>query len=204
MRIIRAKKKDTETQPAKRLDQTRIIRKSELDAQLIAEKILADAKAEAQRYCEQAESETQALRERTLDAAQATATEIRVRAERDASELLTARQEELSSLAVAIARKIVGEEIRSDADTICRIVARCLDEAGQSRRLVLRINPNDEPAIREQLETLRSLTQATLISVAIDETIPTAGCIVETDRGQIDGRLESQLKAIEKGLRSRR
>jgi flagellar assembly protein FliH len=199
-RIIRAKAGNQSTHKAKRLGQTRVVRKNELDAKVIVEKMIADATANAQGIRDDAKRDAQLEGQRIVEAAKSHATEIRMRAEVDVAEFVQERREELSTLGVAIARKILGAEIRSSPDVVCQIVSRCLEEAAASRKIILRVNPHDADRISNQLGELNTIAEHAVITLQRDETIPQAGCIIETERGQIDGRLETQLRAIQKGL----
>ena len=68
------------------------------------------------------------------------------------------------------------------------------DEAFEALDFVVNVLKEHE----KDLLTVIDQTQS--ISVKEDEEIPAGGCIVETELGTVDARLETQLRAIKKAL----
>jgi type III secretion protein L len=151
---------------------TRIIRGEGLDLKQLREEAYAEGLA----------------RGREEGRAEAAALLARAQAER-------AREREGSStaavaLAVELAARIVGEAARDPA-----VAARVAEEARRAAggaRPTLRVNPEDLPAV-----------EASLVGCAFiaDPAISRGGCVVETEWGRLDARLETQLERLAAALR---
>ncbi|HEY7726619.1 MAG TPA: FliH/SctL family protein [Anaeromyxobacteraceae bacterium] len=102
-----------------------------------------------------------------------------------------------------VARKILESEVRTSPEPLFALVKSALRRAGDARRVVLRLAPDD--AARVQTETGRaSLDGVTAARVEVfpDPALQPGDCLVETDFGQIDGRLETRIAELRRAVRS--
>lgn len=102
-----------------------------------------------------------------------------------------AQLEEALSLATALAARIIGEAARDPAVT-ARVVAQSLAQAESSRPRV-RLHPGALDAARAALGAACELVP--------DPSLAPGGCIVETEWGQLDARVEVALRALADALR---
>lgn len=112
--------------------------------------------------------------------------------------VLKEAEPEVIRMVMEIAEKVIGREIERGA--VLDIVQQTI---GQSvgQKIVLRINPQDIPRIKkEERRLLAAIGEGRSILVKEDGTIPAGGCIVETELGTVDARLETQMGAIRKAL----
>lgn len=104
---------------------------------------------------------------------------------------------EVIRLAVAIAEKIVRHEIRIHPEVSIELVRETLQMVTGSARLRIRLHPEDEQhmgmAAREMAHALSGVAEVHLVP---DETVAPGGCLVETEHGAVDGRLDAQLDRI--------
>jgi flagellar biosynthesis/type III secretory pathway protein FliH len=113
---------------------------------------------------------------------------------------------QLLKLAVEIAEKIIRCEVQTDSAVVERIATEALQHAVGKRQILIRVHPDD-------LETLQSVEpelRAALDSVREFEIVPDrrggerrmarGGCVVETESGIIDARLEAQLAEVQNRL----
>ena len=104
-------------------------------------------------------------------------------------------------LAVAIAARVVRQELRQHPEITLTLVREALELAAGSSGVRLRLNPEDYESLGTQVKTLidgiSSLGEA---EVTADAAISRGGCRVETRFGTIDQQFESQLKRIEEEL----
>jgi flagellar biosynthesis/type III secretory pathway protein FliH len=98
---------------------------------------------------------------------------------------------ELIRLATAIARKIVGEELRTSPEAIVAIVREAL-AAARGERIVIRVHPSAAALVR------KSVGQE--VQVTASESVAPGGCVIESEFGIVDGQLETQLRVIERAL----
>jgi flagellar biosynthesis/type III secretory pathway protein FliH len=74
-------------------------------------------------------------------------------------------------------------------------------ESALGERITVHLNPEDHKVITASNEEFRDAFDRTKrIVFKEDEAIMKGGCVVETEVGTIDARLETQLKAIKKAL----
>ncbi len=99
----------------------------------------------------------------------------------------------LGRLAVEIASRILRAEIEQRPETVLAIAKAALAEATNATRVRLRANPFHIPILRERKEALLALSPMLRdIELVEDEGI-VGGCVIDSDGGVIDARIELQL-----------
>jgi flagellar assembly protein FliH len=112
-------------------------------------------------------------------------------------------EKETVELALAIAKKIVGYEVTTKKELVLRVVREALNKVADHDRINIRINPSDFQVCRDvnfQLSELIDNTES--ITFEEDDKIHKGGCIIETNLGDIDARIEKQLHVIEETFKS--
>lgn len=183
---------------------------------IIKNQIVA-ARAEAARILEEAEQTAAEIRSQALEEAENLRAEAyREGAENSLSEfeqsLIEAREvrervwreteKDLLRLAVRLAEKIVGREIKKDSKAIVDIVTVALQNARQQEKLTIRINPADLPEIEKETEKFSSSGRARFVDFVADPRVAAGGCLIESEVGTIDARLETQFRVLERALLS--
>jgi flagellar biosynthesis/type III secretory pathway protein FliH len=163
-----------------------IIEGEVFDARQEAKRILDAARAEAERLREAARRDGFAAgREEGLAAVSDKLVRAAAAAERSAA----ADEDALVRLAVRIAEKIIRRQLDLAPDTV-RDVARAALAAARARdRLTLHVHPEDA-----------ALVAPLGVPVVADPAVARGGCVVDTDLGRFDARLDVQLAAIERAL----
>jgi len=177
-------------------------------AQRQAEQILHDAHIQAERLADEAHRQRtfliEAARQEGYAAGLAEWNTILVEAWRSYERLLAQGETELIQLAVRIAEKIVGEELKINADAIVCIVREAVRLARRARTLLIQVSPECEMRVRDNIDSFRSLLgNSAVITVIADPGVAPGGCLVESDVGIIDARLETQLNSLEQALLGR-
>jgi flagellar biosynthesis/type III secretory pathway protein FliH len=107
---------------------------------------------------------------------------------------------EMIKLVMTIAEKIIGKMVRENESSIKSIVRQAVESA-LGERITVKLNPEDYKIVSEDEHDFKDVFDRTKrIVFKEDETIKKGGCMVETEVGTIDARLETQLKAIRKAL----
>jgi flagellar biosynthesis/type III secretory pathway protein FliH len=120
-------------------------------------------------------------------------------AERDRS--LVATEREVVSLAVAVARKVIGRELEEPSRTaVVELAAHAIKEARERRHVILRVSPTDSAAARAAEGRLGALLARGALSVREDSSLSPGDVVVETESGRIDARVETQLAALARDL----
>lgn len=110
-------------------------------------------------------------------------------------------EEDLIKLSLLIAEKIVRKEIQLDGEITKRVLTEAISYLGGATKIFVRVNRQDLPTLAEGEEEIRRLfLDAKTITFVEDETILPGGCIIETDLGRIDARLETRLSLMKKEL----
>ena len=107
----------------------------------------------------------------------------------------------LLPLAVAIAERLVRRELRCSADISLNWIREALELVSGNDPLRLRVNPIEFQTRREMIEELlrqQGLTEN--VELVADDAVSAGGCLVDTPFGNIDQRLETQLKRLEEEL----
>jgi flagellar assembly protein FliH len=110
-------------------------------------------------------------------------------------------QQKAVHLAARIAELVIRRELKHSPEITLDLVREALELASGSARIELRLNPADRKSLREGAEELATrLGKLGPAAVVADPKVSPGGCIVSTDFGDIDQRIESQLARIEQEL----
>ncbi len=178
------------------------------------EAILREAREEADRIVRAAESRVAEVERAARDRGMAEAeSQIQARVERaveeyrerlsvSLEELMRLRSEiaaevehDLVRLALEIARKIVHREVTVDRDVALTLARVALGRLHSRAAATVRLHPNDYAYAFEHRERL-SIDAA--VEIIEDRTVSPGGCIVVSDHGEIDARIEQQFAEIER------
>jgi flagellar assembly protein FliH len=98
-------------------------------------------------------------------------------------------------LALAIAQKIIGHEI-AYGSIIGHVVKAAMKKVSDPRHLTLRLNPKDVDAVNGLQRESPADEFGSGWRVEADESIQRGGCMIETKLGDVDARIEQQIKII--------
>jgi flagellar assembly protein FliH len=105
-------------------------------------------------------------------------------------------EREVVKLAIEVARKIVHREIQVDKAIIQTLVRVALSHVSEKSAMTVRLNPVDYSFLLEQRNEL-SENEGCEISLLSDKSIERGGCLVQTECGDIDARIEEKFKEVE-------
>lgn len=106
--------------------------------------------------------------------------------------------EEVVRLALAVARKVIKRELRQDPTVIVDSVRAALKKAALKEEVVVKVHPMDAETLREsKAMLLRELEEVNSLRIEVDERLSRGDALVECPLGELDLRLERQLKEIE-------
>jgi type III secretion protein L len=104
-------------------------------------------------------------------------------------------------LAGKMAQKIVGRAVAQDAGVVAEIAAEALGTCRiDVASLRVRVHPEELAAVEQRRDRLAARAPGVLIEVVADEGVSRHGCVIDTPRGRVDARLETQLAALERAL----
>lgn len=122
----------------------------------------------------------------------------KVRAER--AMMMEQAESEALDLAFALARRIVGKSVELDPLLVRQIVGEVAQSARGRRSVVIRIHPDDRPLVESQKGVLVETLEGAAVFFDDDASLQRAECVIETEVGRIDGRLETQLSILRNAL----
>lgn len=109
-------------------------------------------------------------------------------------------EEKIIKLVMMISEKVIGKIVQDSKEAIKSVVRQALESA-LGERILIRLSPEDYKIIKSaESEFSEMLDRTKRINFKEDESISQGGCLVETEVGTIDARLETQLEAIRKAL----
>ena len=114
------------------------------------------------------------------------------------NEIYHALEREVVELALAIARKVVCQEVSTNKDVVVCVAKEALSRVEAPGKIKIRLNPADYQFINEtknQISTL--LEHVDKVTFEAEDSISSGGCVIETNLGEIDARIEKQLQVVE-------
>lgn len=100
-----------------------------------------------------------------------------------------------------VARRILEAEVRQSPEALFALVRSALRRAGESRRVAVRVAPEDAVLLQSEAgrAALEGMTAARVEFVA-DPSLQRGDCLVDTDFGQVDGRLTTRLAEVRRAV----
>jgi flagellar assembly protein FliH len=112
-------------------------------------------------------------------------------------------ENEVVDLALAIARKVICREIEVDKEVVVCVAREALAKVEAPGKIKIKLNPSDLQFIDETKYQLSELIgNIDNVTLEAEGNIQSGGCVVETDLGEIDARIENQLQSVEESFRS--
>jgi len=181
-------KKIVESSKKKSLD-TEAEAKKTLDGEIKAEKDkgreegkeagFAEGKAEVERLI----SRTQVMLERAQD---------------KRGEILKETEKEIVDLVLLIARKVIKVISENQKDIIVSNVIEALRKVRAKGDVIIRVNLADLKLATEHKQDFINMVEGVkTIHIVEDSSVDNGGCIIETDFGEIDARISSQIAELE-------
>ena len=119
--------------------------------------------------------------------------------EAQASWLQRAEVEALD-LAVEMARRILGRELRLDPGAAGEGARAALAAAGRRRSIRVRLHPDGVAQLRDGKAALGAAVEGSALELLADPGLLPGDVVVETEAGQVDGRISSRLECFRSAL----
>jgi len=183
----------------------KVLKREAFEAVRDARDVVTSAQERARQIIGDAERERDAIREQARqegnDKSLAEWNAVLAQARHRADELAKGWEETMLRLSVRLAEKIIGEELKLHPETIVAIVREVLNGTRVGKHLTIQVNEGDAQQVRSRIDRLReSLGAATDVDIVASPSIRSGGCVVESELGIVDARLETQLKCLEEVL----
>lgn len=107
----------------------------------------------------------------------------------------------LVELATEIARKIIGEHLQADPHWTADHVKRLLSRRRDKSSITLCVSPAEFPKMAEiRTELMMAVDSQAELKIVPDATVDDGGCVIRTEFGSIDARIDTQLSEIRTAL----
>ena len=120
---------------------------------------------------------------------------------RQRREMLVELQPQVVRIAVEVARRVVRRELLTDPGMIGRTVQSALEQVAAASHARVRVHPLDAQVLQATIrELLPASDEAASVEIIPDGSIERGGCVIESDRGIVDARLETQFEEMQARL----
>jgi flagellar assembly protein FliH len=110
-------------------------------------------------------------------------------------------EREVVKLAVEVAKKIVHREIQADPEIIQTLVKVALSHVAEKSAVTVHLHPSDYNYILEHRSELSSGPEdGREVVLLADKSIERGGCLIQTECGDIDARIEEEFREVERGF----
>ena len=114
----------------------------------------------------------------------------------------TEAEAQLLELTLTLAEVVIRHEVSCRPEAVRETLQAALEMAADNGNLKVHLNPEDLDSIKQFLPQLEQrLNSTTRLEIEGDPAISQGGCLLETDAGIIDARLEEQLETLRQQLR---
>lgn len=182
----------------------RLVKREVLDRVQHAQQALEDAEQEAAQIIADAQARAEQLHQEAhkqgIEQGQREALEHLGRARAEYDRLLRAQEQDMLDLALGIAQRIINRTVALDPSVIRDVVAQTLEQVRHKRQILVLLNPEDMRRLEPDRAALQGVVEGASLYFDEDPQISPGGCVIETESGRIDARLEVQLAAIRAAL----
>lgn len=114
-------------------------------------------------------------------------------------QLVGQAEREIVELVIEATQSVIGARIETDAELVHETVRRALERAGSQNVIRVRVSPSEQERVAVRLAEERGAL--TPFEVLADGTVQVGGCMVDTEAGRVDARLDVQIDEIAALLR---
>jgi flagellar assembly protein FliH len=117
------------------------------------------------------------------------------------NEIIEESETQLINLVLLISKKVIKVISENQKNVVINNVIQALRKLKSRGDVVIRVNLSDlELATEHTKDFLKMVENVKSVTIMEDSSVDKGGCIIETDFGQIDARISSQLHEIEEKI----
>ncbi len=135
--------------------------------------------------------------------------EVPLRLLQDYAKLLNAERQEMTrraeeqavKLGFELSKEIIGAELSLAPDKVLGIVRSALGQVSDAQHVTIRVSETDLNTLRDVVSSWAEYFGIRAgIDLKVDASLHSGDCMIESDRGLLDARVESQLAALREQL----
>ncbi|MGE3962139.1 MAG: FliH/SctL family protein [Dehalococcoidia bacterium] len=115
------------------------------------------------------------------------------------ADLLRRSEREMVEMVIAALRAILGDRAVSDSTVVVHTVRHALERAGAQNVVRVRVHPSQAELVLAEMADADG--EPPSFEVFADGSVGVGGCVVDTQHGRVDARLDVQLDAVARMLR---
>jgi type III secretion system HrpE/YscL family protein len=193
-RVIRAQRSGPQVVRAEVSVANRTAERVLAEAQHQAEQILGEARS-------QAELERAAARAEGFAAGRADAARDLFDVARLRSEVLRKAEQQALRAVLLVAAELLGETLRAEPSQIAALLEPHLARIRRAETIVLRLHPADAAWLEQHAGELQKRAGIDCpIELSSDPEIARGGCVIESNLGELDARVETRLAGLARAL----
>ncbi len=114
------------------------------------------------------------------------------------AEILAETEAQVIELVLLVARKVVKVISENQKSVVIQNITQALRKLKTKSDVIVRVNLADLQLATEHVKDFVQMTEnAKKMQIVEDSTVDRGGCVIETDFGEIDARISSQLSELE-------
>lgn len=112
------------------------------------------------------------------------------------------RQEtEMLELVLTIARQVIKTEVKENPDVVMSIIRNALRRVVDKENVRIRVAMSDSARVRGAKDDIMSIVDGLRhLEIIDDRRVGEGGCVIETNAGTIDAKIETQLAEVERTI----
>ena len=114
--------------------------------------------------------------------------------------VIESAEPEILKLSVTIAERILAAHLAADPSAVLDIVRAAIARLVNREKVTLRVNPGDVAMLRENRDQLMSMNDIDNLRIIEDQRVDRGGIVIETDGGNIDAKISTQLREVRRLL----
>jgi flagellar assembly protein FliH len=110
-------------------------------------------------------------------------------------------EHQVVKLALEVAKKIVHREVRVDREIVQTLIRVALSHVAVKSAVTIHVNPADYNFVVDQSSgSMRSGAGDREMVLVADRSVDRGGCLIETECGDIDARIEEEFREVEQAF----
>ncbi len=108
---------------------------------------------------------------------------------------------QVADLALKIAEKIINTEVTLNNEIVLNLIKSNLDKIKDREEIIVRVSQDDFPYVKEHEDELRKILEGVKkFRIEADGVVDKGGCMLETNLGNLDSRIEFQLGIMKRAF----
>lgn len=110
-------------------------------------------------------------------------------------------ENEIAKLSLSIAKKVINRELLLDPSVVISVIRDALSKIYYKKKFIVYVNPLDLELVKKEQEKVTSvLENFESFIIKPSSQVEPGGCIVETESGTLDARLESKYEKVKESV----